>query len=78
VLARLIGNTREWASLDSYLIEYLVEPEMRTSVLASTFAASLELVREGKLEMQQSDAFAPLYMRNARKPNTETPAVWST
>jgi segregation and condensation protein A len=37
---------------------------MRASVLASTFAASLELVREGKLEMQQSDAFSPLYMRN--------------
>lgn len=77
VLARLIGDTKEWASLDSYLMEYLVEPEMRTSVLASTFAASLELVREGRLEMQQSDAFSPLYMRNITEPNTDKSAVWS-
>ncbi len=73
VLTRLIGNAQNWATLDSFLIEYLVEPEMRASVLASTFAASLELVREGKLEMQQSDAFAPLYMRNTRSQTPNNP-----
>ena len=69
VLFRLMGSMKEWASLDSYLLEYLVEPEMRTSVLASSFAASLELVREGKLEVQQSDPFAPLYMRAVERSN---------
>ncbi len=64
VLFRLIGTIRDWTPLDSFLMEYLVEPEMRTSVLASSFAASLELVREGKLEIQQGETFAPLYLRN--------------
>ncbi len=64
ILTRLIGNISDWAPLNSFLVEYLVEPEMRTSVLASSFAASLELVREGKLEVQQSAIFAPLYVRS--------------
>ncbi len=63
VLFKLIGTMKDWASIDSFLMEYLVEPSMRTSVMASTFAASLELVREGKLEVQQSAAFEPLYLR---------------
>jgi segregation and condensation protein A len=33
------------------------------SYLASTFGASLELTREGKLELQQAEAFAPLFVR---------------
>jgi len=33
------------------------------SYLASTFGASLELTREGKAELQQSEAFAPLFVR---------------
>src|SRR5260221_136971 len=32
-------------------------------VIASWLPASLELVREGALEMQQSGAFAPIYLR---------------
>jgi len=32
-------------------------------VLASSFASSLELVREGVMEMHQQGAFAPLYVR---------------
>ena len=62
-LTRLIGRLGEWTALDGFLAEYLSTPETRTSVLASTFAASLELVREGKVELRQSETFAPLYLR---------------
>jgi len=31
--------------------------------MASSFAAALELVREGTLDLSQSEAFAPLYFR---------------
>jgi segregation and condensation protein A len=62
-LERLIGVSIEWSTLDHYLAEYLVEPSMKTTVLASTFAATLELVREGHLEVNQHAAFAPLYVR---------------
>ena len=36
---------------------------MQATVRASSFAATLELVREGSLEMNQQTAFAPLYVR---------------
>ncbi len=67
-IERLIGRSLDYTPLDQYLIEYLVEPSLRTTVLASTFAATLELVREGRLEMHQQQAFAPLYVRMRPKP----------
>ena len=36
---------------------------MQATVRASSFAATLELVREGRLEVHQHAAFAPLYVR---------------
>jgi segregation and condensation protein A len=62
-LERLLGQAQDWSRLDEYLISYLVEPAMRSTVIASTFASALELVREGTAEMHQHEAFAPIYMR---------------
>jgi segregation and condensation protein A len=62
-LERLIGAASDWTRLDTYLIAYVVEPAQRTTALASSFAATLELVREGLLEVHQHAAFAPLYVR---------------
>ena len=62
-LERLIGVSMEWSPLDHYLAQYLVDPSQKATVLASTFAATLELVREGHLELNQHAAFAPLYVR---------------
>jgi segregation and condensation protein A len=63
VLERLIGVMDEWASLDSYLADYLIEPQRRRTVLASTLSAGLELAREGHLELRQDGAFKPIFMR---------------
>jgi len=62
-LQRLVGATGDWSCLDEYLIAFVVEPSMIPTVLASSLAASLELVREGTIEVQQSGAFAPIYLR---------------
>jgi segregation and condensation protein A len=62
-LERLIGETTDWTPLDKYLISYVVEPSMAATVFASSFATTLELVREGVAEIHQKQAFAPLYMR---------------
>jgi segregation and condensation protein A len=62
-LERLIGQSMDWSPLDQYLIAYLVEPSMRATVLASSFAAALELIREGRLEAHQQGSFTPLYLR---------------
>ena len=62
-LERLIGAMDDWGRFDTWLAEYLVEPERRPSVLASSFSASLELAREGRMEIRQEKAFEPIYMR---------------
>jgi len=62
-LDRLIGSANDWTSLDAYLIAYVVEPSQRATAIASSFAATLELVREGVIELHQHTAFAPLYLR---------------
>jgi segregation and condensation protein A len=67
-LARLIGGASDWTELDSWLIAYGVEPNMRRSARASSFSASLEMVREGQIELRQDEAFAPLFVRAVRAP----------
>jgi segregation and condensation protein A len=65
-LERLVGMTEvsdDWGCLDDYLLNYVAEPTQKATVFASSFAAVLELVREGKLELNQKQAFAPLYFR---------------
>ena len=64
-LERLIGlpESEDWGCLDDYLVRYVAEPAQRATVFASSFAAALELVREGELELNQRQAFAPIYFR---------------
>ncbi|MCM2293655.1 segregation/condensation protein A [Allorhizobium sp. BGMRC 0089] len=63
LLSRMIGEVSDWTALDRYLLDYLADPSERITALASAFAASLELVREGKLELRQAGAFQPIFMR---------------
>lgn len=63
-LERLIGeSTGRWVQLDMFLVQYLPTEEAKRTVLASSFGASLEMAREGLVELRQDTAFAPLYMR---------------
>jgi segregation and condensation protein A len=62
-LERLLGITCDWAPLDQLLAEFLVEPELRKTALASSFTATLEMTREGALEIRQAKSFAPLMIR---------------
>ncbi|NIX77239.1 segregation and condensation protein A [Microvirga terricola] len=67
-LERLVGHLSDWVTLDTYLVEYMVEPEMRPTVLASALSATLEMVREGKLTVRQDEAFAPVWVRPVADP----------
>ena len=66
-LIRLVGKMEHWAPVDTYLVEFLVRPELRATARASALSASLELVKEGQVELRQAAAFAPLYIRRARE-----------
>jgi segregation and condensation protein A len=65
-LERLIGQSMDWSPLDQYLVAYLTDPAIAATVLASSFAAALEMIREGRLEAHQQGAFSPLYLRKKR------------
>ena len=62
-LVSFLGETADWAVLDACLVEHLSRPELRSSARASALSASLELAREGSLELRQNGPFAPLYLR---------------
>ena len=71
LLARLIGALDGWTALDSFLIRYTTTDEERATATASTFAATLELVREGRIDIRQTSAFSPIYMKTGSKPLTD-------
>ncbi|MCP4184076.1 MAG: segregation/condensation protein A [Hyphomicrobiales bacterium] len=64
ILIKLVGELKDWTPLDVFLLQYIPDPKMRSSIIASSFAASLELVREGKVQVRQEGAFAPLFLKN--------------
>ncbi|MET0537160.1 MAG: ScpA family protein [Xanthobacteraceae bacterium] len=73
-LERLIGQSADWTRLDQFLISFVVEPSLAASVFASSFASTLELVREGVIEVQQGGAFEPLYVRKRREGSSSSEA----
>ncbi|TPG38993.1 segregation/condensation protein A [Sphingomonas koreensis] len=61
-VSRLIGETIDWAAIESFLPPG-ANGRLRRSALASSFLAALELARQGRVELRQKSAFAPLYLK---------------
>ncbi|SHH14878.1 segregation and condensation protein A [Marivita hallyeonensis] len=60
----LIGFAGTWTDISTYMPDgWNIDPGRWRSATASTFAASLELAKEGKVELRQSDTFAPIELR---------------
>ncbi len=61
----LIGFAGAWTDIVSYLPDgWGSDPKKRRSATAATFAASLELAKEGKVELRQTGGtFAPIQVR---------------
>jgi len=70
-LRGVLGSAPEWATLSSFLPEGLREGLPKRSAIASTFAASLELVRDGHAQMRQDSRFGPIFFR--RRPDADLP-----
>lgn len=72
-LSSLIGDTLDWATLQTFLPQGLTrslttsEDSLHVrSAWASTLAACLEMARHGAIEIQQTEAFAPIYIRKGK------------
>ncbi len=60
----LIGYAGDWTDLSAYLPEgWTADPARRRSATAATFAASLELAKQGQIELRQAETFAPIVLR---------------
>ena len=59
---------------DTFLEEYKPSPVLGTTVTASSFGATLELAREGYIELRQTQAFGPLYLKWLNKAQDESAA----
>jgi segregation and condensation protein A len=72
-LERLFGKgSSEWVQLDLFLHQFVPigkiataakRGETQRSILAASFGASLEMAREGLIDLRQDAAYAPLYMK---------------
>lgn len=61
----LVGERIDWSTIESFLPAE-AEGLYRKSALASSFVAALELARQGRVELRQKSAFAPLYLKAAQ------------
>jgi len=66
-LTGLLGKIPDWQTLSSFLPENLRSGLGRRSAIASTFAASLELAKAGKVKIRQDRVFGPIYLRGERE-----------
>ena len=70
-LERLLGVCAEnWVELEKFLAPFLPSVDEGRTALASSFGASLEMAREGLVELWQEEPFAPIYLRK-REPGAE-------
>lgn len=66
-LRRLLGPTPDWQNLWSFLPENLRGTLLFRSAVASTFTASLEMAKEGKVTIRQTGNFGPIYVRTRQQ-----------
>ncbi len=64
-LHRAIGGKMDWLTFDELLPDSadFDRPLPSKTIKASSLLAGLELAKEGKLEIKQAKAYAPIYMR---------------
>jgi segregation and condensation protein A len=64
-LEALLGErpVADWVQLDLFLHQYGAVPDIARTARASSFGATLEMAREGLIELSQAEPFAPIYMR---------------
>lgn len=60
----MLGIAVEWTTLEAFL-PATDDPAFRKSCLASSFLAALELARQGKLALDQEEAFADIRVKAA-------------
>lgn len=63
-LERMLGRIADWSALTRLLPPEWAGGERQRSALASTLLACLEMARDGRIDLQQAQPFAEIYVRD--------------
>ena len=79
-LESMLGSVRDWSRFDTLLPPELRSGPLGRSAVASTLVATLELARDGALDVRQLTPFGPIYVRqrngdNGGRQEEEGPAL---
>ena len=61
-IGRILGMIPEWSELAT-IVPFSEIDAPRTSVMSGAFHAALELAKEGRIDLRQGGAFAPIFVR---------------
>jgi len=67
-LERMVGKLPDWTVLSALLPPKLRSGIVKRSAVAAMFVASLELAKQGSIELMQETAYGPLFVRRGRSP----------
>ena len=79
-LERMLGEAPsafEWLAFEKCLQELSGAHENGRTVMASSFGATLEMAREGHIELRQEGPFEPIYMRPRQTESGQPDAEWT-
>ncbi|MGB4101128.1 MAG: ScpA family protein [Alphaproteobacteria bacterium] len=68
-IRNMVGFMPSWTALHEFVPDLTLDPLETRSAIASTFAASLEMVKSGELELRQEGIFTPIYIRKTEAPS---------
>lgn len=68
-LRSLLGHVPDWQTLVSFLPSAAAGPLTQRSMVAATFAATLQLAKDGDIHLRQDDNFGPIYLKSREEPN---------
>ena len=71
-IEKLAGCAVEWTALAPFFEDFCTTPEMRRTIRASTLSASLEMAREGAIQIRQDAPFAPLWIKSHEPATDQT------
>jgi len=78
-LERMLGEApspSEWLAFERCMHELAQSHENGKTVVASSFGATLEMAREGHIELRQEGPFEPIYMRPRKTEHGQAEAEW--
>ncbi|MEI9901321.1 MAG: ScpA family protein [Hyphomicrobium sp.] len=78
-IERLLGEApspSDWMAFERCMLTLSKEHENGKTVVASSFGATLEMAREGHIELRQEGPFEPIYMRPRQIDPAQPEAEW--